>query len=75
MTSMAVDQGRLSLPVRLTSTTSGIFISKGIPAIAVAASSPPTPMAIIPMPPFVGVWLSVPRAIQPGLANLSRLTW
>ncbi len=43
-------------------------------AMTVAASSPPTPMAIMPMPPRVGVWLSVPRPILPGAAKRSRCT-
>ena len=72
ITSIAVTHGLCSLPVSLTSITSGIIISSGAPAITVAASNPPTPIAIMPTPPPVGVWLSVPMAIFPGAENLSK---
>ena len=42
---------------------------KGMPAMAAATSSPPAPMASIPMPPPVGVWLSEPSRVLPGAAE------
>ena len=58
----------LSLPVSFTPISLGIFSSHGRPAITSQASAPPTPMAIIPNPPALTVWLSVPIIIPPGKA-------
>ena len=65
----------LSVPVNLTPISFGIFVLKGIPAITSTASAPPTPIAIIPIPPAFGVWLSVPIIIPPGKAYCSKTTW
>ena len=46
----------------------GNFNSQGIPAITSTASAPPTPIAIMPKPPALTVWLSVPIIIPPGKA-------
>ena len=40
----------------------------GKPVITSTASAPPTPMAIMPSPPALGVWLSVPIIMPPGNA-------
>ena len=61
-------------PVNLTPINFGIFVLKGIPAITSTASAPPTPIAIIPSPPALGVWLSVPIIIPPGNAYCSKTT-
>ena len=45
----------LSLPFRRTPIILGIFSSHSIPVITSTASAPPTPMAIIPKPPALGV--------------------
>ena len=42
-------------PVSFTPINFGIFVLKGIPAITSTASAPPTPIAIIPIPPAFGV--------------------
>ena len=52
--------------------TFGQAMWKGPPPIATATSSPPAPMAIMPIPPPVGVWLSAPRSVRPGRPNRSR---
>ncbi len=57
-----------SLPVSLTPIFFGYNSSQGIPAMASAASSPPTPTAIIPRPPAFGVCESVPIISPPGNA-------
>ena len=44
-----------SFPVSFTPISLGIFSSQGIPAITSTASAPPTPMAIMPSPPALGV--------------------
>merc|ERR1719399_1060255 len=49
-----------SFPVRFTPMILGAFTSQGRPDITSTASAPPTPTAIIPSPPALGVWLSVP---------------
>ncbi len=74
MTSLALTHGR-SAPVRCTLTTRGATMLKGSPAIAQATSWPPAPMASMPMPPQVGVWLSLPRSVLPGTPKRSRWTW
>ena len=51
MMSLACTHGRLSLPSRCTSTTSGQEISYGWPPSTTATSSPPAPIATIPMHP------------------------
>ena len=53
----------------------GAVQEKGIPPIARATSRPPAPIAIIPRPPPVAVWLSAPRRVFPGFPNRSRWTW
>jgi hypothetical protein len=40
----------------------------GKPVITSTASAPPTPMATMPRPPALGVWLSVPIIMPPGKA-------
>ena len=40
----------------------------GKPVITSTASAPPTPMATMPRPPALGVWLSVPIIMPPGNA-------
>ena len=57
-----------NFPVSFTPIILGIFSSQGIPAITSTASAPPTPMAIIPNPPALGVCESVPIIIPPGNA-------
>ena len=47
----------------------------GKPVITSTASAPPTPMATMPRPPALGVWLSVPIIIPPGKAYCSSTTW
>ncbi len=64
-----------SFPTSSTPTTSGILNLNEWPAMAAATSRPPAPMASIPAPPAVGVWLSLPSNVFPGLLNLSRKTW
>ena len=71
MTSFAATKGR-SFPVSFTPTIFGAGMVKGCPAMASATSSPPAPMAIMPMPPPVGVWLSEPIRVLPGLPKRSR---
>jgi len=46
---------RLNVPVSLTFTTSGIVSRYGSPAIALATSKPPAPMASMPQAPAWGV--------------------
>ena len=55
-----------SLPVSSTPMIFGNAMRKGCPAIASATSSPPAPIAIIPIPPPVGVWESEPSRVLPG---------
>ncbi len=43
--------------------------------MATATSSPPDPMASMPVEPQSGVWLSVPRTSWPGTLNDSKWTW
>ena len=45
-------------------------VLNGQPAITSTASAPPTPIATMPRPPALGVWLSVPIIIPPGNAYL-----
>ena len=40
--------------------------------IQTVTSKPPAPMASIPIPPPVGVWLSEPNKVLPGLPKRSR---
>lgn len=55
-------------PSNRTPMTLGHFNSQGMSAITSTASAPPTPQAIIPRPPALGVWESVPIIIPPGKA-------
>ena len=64
-----------SRPVRCTPMTFGTFVLNGQPAMTSTASAPPTPMATMPRPPALGVWLSVPSIIPPGNAYCSSTTW
>ena len=56
------------VPVRCTPMSFGKRTLKGKPVITSTASAPPTPMATMPRPPALGVWLSVPIIIPPGKA-------
>ncbi len=47
-------------PVSRTPTTSGIRSVAGSPSMTSSASSPPIPQPSTPIPPTIGVWLSVP---------------
>lgn len=55
-------------PSRRTPRMRGAFNSQGASTKASTASAPPTPIAIAPRPPALGVWLSVPSIINPGAA-------
>ncbi|CAB4852709.1 unannotated protein [freshwater metagenome] len=55
-------------PVKRTPMTLGNLTLNGKPVITSTASAPPTPMATMPMPPALGVWLSVPIIMPPGKA-------
>jgi hypothetical protein len=55
--------------------TFGTRVLNGQPAMTSTASAPPTPMATMPRPPALGVWLSVPIIIPPGNAYCSSTTW
>src|SRR4051795_5393749 len=74
ITSFGADQP-LRLPVSLTPITFGQRTLNGKPVITSTASAPPTPIATIPSPPALGVWLSVPIIIPPGHAQFSSTTW
>ena len=74
MTSFAAAQPESS-PRRCTPITFGTRVLNGQPAITSTASAPPTPMATMPRPPALGVWLSVPTIIPPGNAYCSSTTW
>ena len=65
ITSLALTQP-LNLPVSFTPMILGIFSSHSMPINASTRSAPPTPMASMPMPPAVGVWLSVTSIMAPG---------
>jgi len=67
MTSFGLDQPESS-PVRWTPINLGQRTLNGKPVITSTASAPPTPMATMPRPPALGVWLSVPIIIPPGKA-------
>ena len=58
----------LNFPVNLTPIIPGQFTSHGEFVITSTASAPPTPIAIIPRPPALGVCESVPIIIVPGTA-------
>src|SRR6185295_18863256 len=62
-------------PVRRTPITLGQRTLNGKPVMTSTASAPPTPMATMPRPPALGVWLSVPTIIPPGNAYCSSTTW
>jgi len=49
------------------STILGLGMEKGMPAMAEATSSPPAPIASIPMPPAVGYGCPIPGVSCPGL--------
>ncbi|MPN47913.1 hypothetical protein SDC9_195517 [bioreactor metagenome] len=74
ITSLALTQLR-NFPCKRISMTFGAMRWKGPPAMATATSRPPAPMAIMPSPPPVGVWLSLPSKVLPGLPKRSRWTW
>src|SRR5690606_23971421 len=57
-----------NFPVNFTPISLGNFSSQGNPAITSQASAPPTPIAIMPNPPALGVWESVPIINPPGKA-------
>ena len=57
-----------NLPFSFIPTSFGIFVVNPCPVIASTASAPPTPMAMTPKPPALGVWESVPIIIVPGTA-------
>ena len=65
----------LSSPVRWTPISLGQRTLNGKPVMTSTASAPPTPMATMPSPPALGVWLSVPIIIPPGKAYCSSTTW
>ena len=67
MTSFGADQPDRA-PVRWTPMSLGQRTLNGKPVITSTASAPPTPMATMPSPPALGVWLSVPIIIPPGKA-------
>src|SRR4249920_1924355 len=62
MTSFGDDQPDRE-PVRRTPITLGQRTLKAKPVITSTASAPPTPIATMPRPPALGVWLSVPIII------------
>ena len=70
ITSFALTQG-LNFPVSLISTTSGIVSRYGSPAIALATSKPPAPIASMPQAPACGVWESQPSIVSPGMSKRS----
>ena len=55
-------------PVSFTPISFGTLRFHGMPTMTSTASAPPTPMATMPRPPALGVWLSVPIIIPPGKA-------
>ena len=63
------------VPVSFTPMSRGQRRLNGNPVITSTASAPPTPMAIMPSPPALGVWLSVPTIMPPGKAYCSSTTW
>ncbi|KAH3662867.1 hypothetical protein OGATHE_004443 [Ogataea polymorpha] len=62
-------------PVSLTPSTFGALSSHGVPVRASTASAPPTPMAMAPRPPALGVCESVPSIIRPGTEKFSSTIW
>ena len=67
MTSLGVVQPS-SWPVKWTPISFGMVTPQPRPAITSTASAPPTPIAIMPMPPALGVCESVPIIMPPGKA-------
>ncbi len=67
ITSLGDDQPD-SEPVSWTPISVGQRMLNAWPVMTSMASPPPTPMATIPSPPALGVWLSVPIIIPPGKA-------
>jgi hypothetical protein len=67
MTSLGAAQPE-SAPVSFTPMSFGTRVLYGQPAITSIASAPPTPIAIMPSPPALGVCESVPIIIPPGNA-------
>ena len=63
----------LIFPVSLTPHTRGQVMKNGPPAMATDTSMPPAPMASIPIPPPVGVWLSAPSSSSPCRCRLTGL--
>ena len=70
ITSFALTHG-LNFPASRTFTTAGIVRRYGSPAIALATSKPPAPIASIPHAPAWGVWESHPSIVSPGMSNRS----
>ena len=68
ITSLALTQSGSS-PARRTPQISGIVRCSGSPAIAMATSSPPAPIASMPSDPAAQVWLSEPSSVLPGYAE------
>ena len=73
ITSLAETQSG-SLPVSLTPQISGILVKNGSPAMAMATSRPPAPIASMPIEPAAGVWLSEPTMVLPGLPKCCMCT-
>ncbi len=70
---MALTHGG-SAPVSRTPQISGIVTYSGSPAIAIATSRPPTPMASMPSEPAAQVCESDPASDAPGRPNLCMCT-
>ncbi len=64
-----------SLPTSSTPTTFGYEMFSLPLAMASATSSPPAPIASMPIPPPVGVCESDPTSVCPGQPNRSKCTW
>lgn len=58
----------LICPLSSTPISFGALVSQGVSVMASTASAPPTPIAMAPRPPALGVWLSVPSMKRPGAA-------
>ena len=65
-TSLAETQSGSS-PVSRTPQMRGILRWKGSPAMAMATSRPPAPIASMPIEPAAGVWESAPSSVLPGM--------
>ncbi len=60
--------------VNFTPQTFGIVTWKGYPAMAIATSNPPAPIANMPNDPAAQVWLSEPNKVFPGFPKRSICT-